>query len=80
MFFLEYLKRHSANLSFEWKVLDFKREEPDLPDYTKRINETKKRMEKRKNILIRYILNKEKQLRLLFTYLVLILMVNFIFN
>ena len=44
MFFLEYLKRHCANLSFEWKVLDFKREEPDLPDYTKRVNETKKRM------------------------------------
>ena len=76
-FYLEYLKRHSANLSNEWNVSDYKRNEPKLPEYEKRKLEVEKRLENITNNFVEYFWRKEKELKVLATYLILLLMVHF---
>ena len=63
-------------MSFEWNVLNYNKNESELPEYTKRNLEIEKSLETNKNQYVEYFLKNEIKFKYLATYILLILMVN----
>ena len=74
---MEYFKRENATLAYEWSVTKYENNEPDLPEYTRR---TRIREEKlaNANLYLKLLLRNEKYFKILFSYLVLLFMVDYI--
>ena len=73
-FFLEYFKRYSSNLAFDWNVLKYEEDEPDLPEYTSRIKERDAYLEN-KGPYTKYFVHKSRIFKLIVSYLIIVLLV-----
>lgn len=73
-FFSEFWGRENARLAFEWDTSKYEKEEPDLPEYTRR---TKLLNEKilRSTDLAKYFLIHQRKIKTFISYCVLIFMV-----
>ena len=66
-------------MAFEWDVLDFERDENDLPEYTRK-QKLKKLKLKDKGEFVKYIYNQERYFKIFLSGLILMFMVKLIFN
>ena len=74
-FFLECWKRENARLAFEFDVENFEENEPDLPEYTRRIEKLKKKI-KNSNAVVKFLAEYITQFKYLVSLLILLFMVS----
>jgi hypothetical protein len=68
-------RRETSRLAFEWDVVTFEDDEPDLPTYI-RYNEIKKKKMLNKSFFMRYLWSQEQYLKIFASYCVLVFMVS----
>ena len=78
-FFLEFFKQTSAFLAYEWDVLSYEKNEPDLPEYIRRKLIREKELQN-KSIYVQYIWSFERYFKLTVSYSILIFMVSCAFS
>lgn len=73
-FFSEFWNRENARLAFEWDVNKYEADEPDLPEYTRRVKLMNERLQNSSQFM-RYFMIHERTFKKFVSYCILLLMV-----
>lgn len=67
-------QRENAYLAYEWDVSNYEKDEPDLPEYTRREREKFEKLKDRADI-VKYLYSTDRIFKAIVSYIILFIMV-----